>query len=83
MSNRINVKEILEKHVGELYDPEYAKKQGSEDYQWLQAIKEIVEATVDLCAENANVKEVEWGLGVDTVVDKQSILNVKTQIDYE
>jgi hypothetical protein len=50
-----------------------------------EAIKEIVEAIIDKCAEESKTKDIsKWGFGyVKTIVDKQSILNVKKMINYE
>ena len=50
-------------------------------------IKEIVEAVIDKCAEKARTKSIEKYDNHETYyenhLDKDSILNVKTQIEYE
>lgn len=73
----INIQEILEKHP----------PNGGMD-----AIKEIVEAVIDKCAEEARIHQIglygsanrfEIDNGEVTIVaDKDSILNVKQKIDY-
>lgn len=67
---QINLLEILIKHIPtELYDP-------SLDKYYLAAMKEACEATVDLCAENAEIEDIgDWPF-----VDKESILETKKQI---
>lgn len=54
----------------------------------LEAIKEIIEAVVDKCAEEARTKTTSNFDGYESsdyfeVVDKDSILQVKQMIDYE
>jgi len=99
MSDKINVEEILRKHIPLLAD---SLKQANGTASKLQAaIKEIVEVVVDKCAENVNTT-IYYGNDPDTkddkyvfmydnpngpyehiCIDKQSILNVKQQVEYE
>lgn len=67
----ISIEEILQK---------YGQKN---TFYTKQAIKEIVEAVVDKCAEEAKTKDLsKMPYEEDMVVDEKSILNVKTRIDY-
>lgn len=86
MTDKINIEEIFKKYAN-LYqfeegDPEYLLDK--EDFK--AAIKEIVEAVVDKCAEE--VKLTEFGYEAmqeysSKAIDKQCILNVKTLVVYE
>lgn len=73
MSDKINVQEILKKHIGsrDIYDD-----------RMKAAIKEIVEAVVDKCAKEAKTKDLDrWG---DFVVpDEDSIVQVKQMVNYD
>lgn len=79
---QINLLEILIKYIPtELYDH-------SLDKYYLSAMKEACEATVDLCAENAEIKDIKidytgvraGGYYIIKEVDKESILKTKKQI---
>lgn len=47
------------------------------------AVKEIIEAVIDKCAEEANLITINTGIGEWDDIDKDSILSVKTMIKYE
>ena len=47
------------------------------------AIKEIVEAVIDKCADEATTKIIDTGIGLYEEIDKDSILDIKNQIKYE
>lgn len=86
MSDKINIQAILAKHP--LVMPSgvaigQAALLGQTN--WTAAIKEIVEAVVDKCAEEAEAIEgYNTGFsGNAASVDKQSILNVKNMINYD
>lgn len=72
---RINIEEILRKHSPFLAD--CLKQANGEGSKLQSAIKEIIEAVVDKCAEKATTGVFTKG------ISKQSILQVKTLIDYE
>lgn len=82
MNDKINVCAILAKHMTQKGD------RGEEN---LAAIKEIVEAVIDKCAEEATAKiETEWDGNTGSeypndyaVINKESILNIKKEIEYE
>lgn len=87
MSN-INIEKIIHNHTGIL-----SIRCGEPTRQaYLSAIKEIVEAVVDKCAEEAETEDI-GGIVLDhdgdsiwsshEIVNKKSILNVKQQIEYE
>ncbi len=79
----INIEEILEKHHGlnsdeDGYDIFYLNEIKA-------AIKEIIEAVIDKCAEKAEAIE-GWNTGFSgsaSSIDKESILNVKNLINYD
>lgn len=96
MNNKINVEKILNKHCeesrfftkimqeGGIFTGEYCDC----TYHIKKAIKEIMEAVVDRCAEEAEVDYfVEYGLGGEGTcchsVKQESILQVKQMIDYD
>lgn len=79
---QINLLEILIKHIPtELYDP-------SLDKYYLEAMEEVCKSTVNLCAENAEIKDIKidytgirsGGYYIIKEVDKESILETKKQI---
>lgn len=75
--NKINVEKILLKHCGNWssIDREEAR----------EAIKEIVKAVVDKCADEAKIEYRYWNVkeaGEAPFIDKQSILAVKEEVDY-
>lgn len=74
---KINVEGILEKHTG-------LKGLTSLSDALKSAIKEIVEAVIDKCSEEAEV-DFRDAPCVDMryKIDKKSILNVKKMISYE
>ena len=77
MSDKINIAEILDKH---------RTQKGGESEELMAGIKEIVEAVIDRCVEEATVThETVWSSqeGSSYGVDKESILQVKQMIDYE
>lgn len=90
MSNKIKVEDILKRHctTTTLYsvNKEIDGYSCQED-NVIAAIKEIVEAVIDKCVEEAKTRletyssphESEW----DYKIDRNSILNVKKMIDYE
>jgi hypothetical protein len=82
---QINLLEILHKHrrTTDYYsDQEYTEK------GIFMAMKEACEATVDLCSENAKIKDIKidytgvraGGYYIIKEVDKDSILKTKNQI---
>ena len=78
MSDKINVEKILGK------DGWYWQTHDDDKPAVKRAIKEIVEAVIDKCAENAKLGETEHGLEAGwKFVDKKSILNIKKEIEYE
>jgi len=94
----INIQDYLKKYSN-LYQfeegiPEFLLDE--DDFK--SALKEILEVVIDKCAEKAetmlvdNISKIRHeyrnkmppsGYDLDTEVDKESILNVKNQIDYE
>ena len=83
----MDIDEILEKHFTKhglgLFKITYPKLY----YANQQAIKEIVEATIDMCAEDAKVKltadvDIDGYPTTFAIVDKESILQVKNKIKY-
>ena len=81
------IDEILLEHGVDIFSPEHAKIEGSIDWCLKNAIKEIVNQTVDACVDNATVALNEGGITLEIAiateavyVDKQSILNVKNLI---
>ena len=83
MSVKINIEAILKKNVISIA----AKGFNNFNDKVRQAIKEIVEAVVDKCAEEAKTKSIEKYDNHETYyenhLDKKSILNVKQMISYE
>ena len=89
MSDTINIQEILNKHCGK------HRFDSMEIEDISSAIKEIVEAVVDKCAEECKTvttdsctgelyrNTVPSGYDVHESVDKESILQVKQMINYE
>lgn len=81
MSDKINVPAILDKYGW--------KETYNDSPSGLQAaIKEIIEAVIDKCAAYAETKkEIEYSDGIGSyevqVIDKESILNIKKEIEYE
>jgi hypothetical protein len=72
----MNIKEIINKHVGGYGTTPYIDK------AYIKAIKEIVENIVDLCAKEAyTCGSCEWGYG-HVEIDKDSILDVKQLIEW-
>jgi hypothetical protein len=84
--SKINVEKILKKHGLEKPD-ENSKLVERIDYKLIKvAIKEIVKAVVDKCAEEATTKGYYTGINDEPdydIVDKESILKVKQEINYE
>lgn len=81
---RINIEEILKKYDVSHFSSKHAKIKGTEDWKLIQAIKEIVDTVVDKCAAKALIDTVNLGASeFQTVVDEESILNVKNLVDYE
>lgn len=73
----INIEEILKKHESFFNHEEFIPP-------IKDAIKEIVEAVIDKCAEEAKTKDLsKMPYEEDMVVDEKSILNVKKMINYE
>lgn len=85
MSERINIQEILKKHgitFGSGEAPFRAVR--SNQNQLDNAIKEICEAVVDKCADVAETRIPDpRKYETEVKVDEDSILNVKTLIDYD
>lgn len=75
--NDINVKEILKKHTSVNSEESWSRNGKFEITNYQAAIKEIVEAVIDKCTKEAKTKDIsKYGFGyVDTVVDKESILD--------
>lgn len=82
MSDKISVERMLDKHE---LDLEHTT--ASFRIKVTAAIKEIVEAVVDKCAEKVKTKSIEKYDNHETYyenhIDKQSILQVKQMINYE
>lgn len=90
MSDKINIQEMLLEHGGMRFVNLYSNK-----LEFKEAIKKILEAVVDKCAENAETvttdsctgelyrDSVPSGYDVHESVDKDSILQVKQMINYE
>ena len=80
----INVEKILSKRIVKF--PEDLQ-QGMTDEAIRRnvkvAIKEIVEAVIDKCADEATTKIIDTGIGLYEEIDKDSILDIKNQIKYE
>lgn len=80
--SKINIEQIINKHTKftPISDTEY-----NSYVNYKAAIKEIVEAVVDKCAEKFVINQLEsWGHKTgETEIDKDSILKVKQEIDYE
>lgn len=80
MVSKINVEEILNQFPSRDDKNEYILKSDAK-----KAIKEIVEAVVDRCAEEVDLTEFAAEFmqeGVYEAVDKQSILKVKEHVEY-
>ena len=76
MSKKINIEQILnDSHFTGATQSTSGRK-----LKW--AIKEIVEATIDLCAESADTHKIDTGIGEYEEINKNSILNVKQLINY-
>ena len=113
MSDKINVEAILKKHSNNVSKQD-GKLNGRENLtvnEAKAAIKEIVEAVIDKCAENASLngrrynaktrelKDITEEIGggcyweghpedqplpdLEIEINKQSILNIKKEIEYE
>jgi hypothetical protein len=80
MTKEINLEEILEKHLAgsDEHFLNYSKK------EILEAMKDACDQTIDLCAENAKIKEIDLSNENDDhyefVVNDESILKTKDQI---
>ena len=87
MSNKINIEAILCKRI-KIFSSKGSIADETIRRNVKAAIKEIVEAVIDKCANEANVDYfLEGGVdgqGYDCIhnVDKDSILDVKNHIDY-
>ncbi len=79
MKNKINIEKILKKH--EYLSRVVTDGRVDEKGAIKAAIKEIVEVVIDKCAEEALVDGDEDGY--TRYVNKESIRQVKQQIDYE
>lgn len=76
----INIEEILKRRIYVLYEKCYS--QDTRD-RLKEAIKEIVDLVVDKCTEEATLSYRQTdGKGFTFVATKESILKVKTQINY-
>lgn len=83
--NNINVEEILAKYSPNFklaVNYERQEKALITTKQAKAAIKEIIEAVIDKCADGANTRLIETGIGNYEEIDKDSILNIKTIINY-
>lgn len=86
--NKIKVEEILKKHIPEGIQNIKGKGDGKPQYRAeIQAIKnvvkEIVELALDKAADSKTLSQ-NWFLDDEGKwFSEQSILNVKTMIDYE
>ena len=75
---KINLEEIIDRHRipgGHWADQDFTET------SIRQICMEFGNKLLELAAENANTKEVEWSLGVYTEVNKESILNTINQIE--
>lgn len=83
MNKTINIQEILKQHLG-VDETDMGAMQGLPVLT--EAIKEIVEAVIDKCAEDFIINQLEssWGHKTGEVeIDPESILDVKKMINYE
>lgn len=86
--DNINISEILSKHsknVNTKISAGYSLS-GKELLTVTEAkaaIKEIVEKVINKCAEEALTIESGRGFAAETIVDKDSIIEVKNQINYD
>lgn len=85
MNDKINIKGILKKHTSINSEESWGRNGKFEITNYKAAIKEIVEAAIDKCANEAEAIEgYNTGFsGSAASVDKESILKVKEMIDYE
>ena len=80
--SKINVEEILKKHYVQRGDE-------LQQIKLRMALREIVDKVVDKCAKKAKVAESTQevlnlaGVPYRNDIDKQSILAVKEEVDYE
>jgi uncharacterized protein YutE (UPF0331/DUF86 family) len=72
----MDIDEILERHK---YLVRVETDTSIIEDPYKRAIKEIVEATIDMCAENAEVNVIDYN---NYEVDKESILKLKNKIKY-
>jgi len=82
---KINVDEILKKHTTTNPQENWERNGKFEITNYKSAIKEIAEAVIDKCAEQVTTKTVDAGFSTSEweEVDKESILKIKQEIDYE
>lgn len=87
MSDKINVEAILNKYsIAKFGEPDKGKSTHLNHDTVKAAIKEIVEAVIDKCTKEGRIKclnqepcsECEYH-----ILDKESILSIKKEIEYE
>ncbi len=85
MSDKINIEAYFKK-----YSNLYQFEEGSPEYlidkeDFKAAIKEIIETVIERCAENAEIHTEFFDEKDNPIyqINRQSILNVKTMINYE
>jgi hypothetical protein len=81
MSDKIKIREILERHV----DIQYSMSRNAVE-KTLLAIEEIVEAVVNECAAKAKLTDLAQEFLQEIAseaIDKESILKVKEIFDYD